>query len=100
MPGCVGAAHEAHPHELGDERDEIALDLRGRRVVLVAHHRDDVLQPAPLIDQLPHARADRVEAEIHAGGEVEDDRFAIELSKDNVAAHLQRGIEGDIFHGA
>ena len=52
-----------------------------------------------LIDELPHPHASRVETEINAGSEIEDDAFAVELPKDDVVAHFQRRVQRKIGHG-
>jgi len=46
-----------------------------------------------LLDQPPDSRAYRIKAEIDARSQIENDRLAIELSKDNVVAHPQRRIQ-------
>src|SRR5262249_24511302 len=73
--------------QLVDERDQIRTQRVVRRVELFSHRFPHSLQRSMHLAELPDARADRIETEVEAARQIQDDRLALQLAKDDVVGN-------------
>ena len=96
------AAMEQDPQLMeGAFSEKVLLALRLRHLVLVKKGVKDLVKRTVLVDELPHPRPHRVEADTDARGGVQEEQFAVKfLDGDALGYSYLRGQRQDALHRA
>ena len=84
--------------EVPQQRGQVAVQARGRDVVLGKQSVADMRAAGGLLQQRPDPRADRIEPVVGTGAKVEDRGFAGQVSGDLVPGIGDDGIERDTHY--
>ena len=74
--------------------EQVDAKRLSRRLELLLHRLQHGSKRSVRFAQLPHPRADRVEAEVHAARQVEDDGFALKFAEDPRRLECARIVRG------